>query len=76
MKKWIKVILISILVCFGLIVAWMNVTPGYFQEHGSCACEVEYLTEKPHSHCPVLTICSPSLLDITKLALGKLDFNR
>lgn len=62
-------------------IAWMNLTPGYFQ-YGGCSCAVKYITdaqaqeERQSPICAVVGICAPRIWYKPLLFLAKLDFNR
>ena len=76
MKIWLKRILMTLLVFFILLVSWMNVTPGYFQEEGCCG--VEYVVDTESDElipmaCP-LVVCVLTPLDYLKLLTASLDF--
>lgn len=78
-------ICISIAGVLLVIIAWMNLTPGYFQ-YGDCFCKVGYFTnqqietDRQNPRCHLLD-CQPpskfgSWLWKLELNLARLDFNR
>ncbi len=73
--------MITLLLGFGLFVAWMNLTPGYFQATGACGCIYKYLVDEENHynntfHQCTDIFCEPSFGDRVKLLLANLDFNR
>ncbi len=75
MAKWLKIVVVVVLVVFGGFVGWMNVTPGHFRRDG-CKCVAKYLRDSEFRTCSLEFACGYSLANILLFNLAKVDFNR